>query len=147
MAFPGLGKSSLSYVWSSVKSTAGRIKDVGGQLTAATSVTRKSALDYQNFLADSLAALNTWSATPGLLAYAQNEENNPTLDLVAEYTAMKNSIVALQDWLVTNFPKDASGNLAVYSFDVNKRFADINLTAGQLTAYKSQVNTLVATIN
>ena len=45
------------------------------------------------------------------------------------------------------FPKDASNNLSVYAFDANKRFTDVNLTAGQLSAFKTQLNLLIGTIN
>ena len=146
MAFPGSGKSSLESAWSRIKSTAGAVKDKSNQLNAAVSVARKEALDYANNLADALALFDSLTATPGLLAYARTQEDNATLDLVAEYTAMRTQIVATQDWLVTNFPKDTSNNLSVYAFDVNKRYSNVNLTAGQLTAFKAQLTALAATI-
>lgn len=147
MAFPGTGSSSLATAWQQIQSTAGQIKDKCTVLNAAASITRRSALELQNFLADSLALLDTNTAKAGLLAYARNEMSNPSLDLTSEFSSMRTALVAVQDWTVTNFPKDASNNLAVYSFDGNKRFADVNLTAGQLSAFKTQINGLAATIS
>lgn len=149
MAFPGNSVTSLAGKWASIKDTSGRIKNECTTLNAAASVTRKRALDTANFLADALDALNTLTAnaaTNGLLEYARAQENNAALDLVAEYNTMRTALVAVQDWLVANFPKDASNNLVVYAFDGNKRYADVNLTAGQLSAFKSQLTTLGATI-
>lgn len=145
--FPGNGKVTLRTSWDGITEKASRVKQTASAMVAASSITRRAVLDYANSLADSLATLDAYVTTPGLLAYARNELNDATVDLAAEFTAMRTQLVATQDWMVANFPKDASNNLAVYSFDVNKRFADINLTAGQLTAFKSQLNLLIGTIN
>src|SRR5574337_352405 len=149
MAFPVNSVTSLEGRWSQIKNWTGRIKDQAVTLNNAVNITRTAVLQYQNFLADALAALNTLTAnasTNGLLEYARAQENNPTLDLVTEYNTMRTQLVAVQDWTVNNFPKDASNNLAVYVFDVNKRYGDVNLTAGQLSAYKKQLVNLAKTI-
>lgn len=148
MAFPGNSVTSLAAKWQQIKDTSGRIKNECVFLNAAAAVTRKRALDFGNFLADALALLNTLTAnatTNGLLEYARSQENNPTLDLTTEYTTMRTQLVATQDWLVANFP-NTTGELRVYTFDANKRYADINLTAGQLSSFKTQINALAATI-
>jgi hypothetical protein len=67
------------------------------------------------------------------------------VDIAAEYTAMKAQLIATQDWLVANFP-NTTGELRVYTFDANKRFADINLTAPQLSSFKTQLGSLIATV-
>lgn len=148
MAFPASGKITLRKAWDGVTNSAAIIKQTANDMVAAAAITRKKVLDYQNSLADNLAILDSYSATPGLAAYAQNELNDATINIVAEYTAMRTQIVATQDWIVANFPKDAADNLAVYSFDViNKRYTDVILTAGQLAAFKTQLGLLIATIN
>lgn len=149
MAFPGNSVTSLAGKWSSIKDASGRIKDQCTLLNAASSITRRRGLEFQNFLADSLASLDALTAgagSNGLLAYAQAQENNPSLDLVATYNAMRTQLVAAQDWMVANFP-NTTGELRVYSFDGNKRYADINLTAPQLSAFKTQLTNLAATID
>lgn len=146
MAFPSASKASLSTIWAAIKSTTGRMKDQANRKIQAASVTRMQVLEIADQLADSLAYLDVERTAPGLLAYAQNEENDPALNLVTEFATMRVQIVAVQDWIVANFPKDVSGNLITYTFDANKKRAEILLTAGQLTALKAQLTALVATI-
>lgn len=149
MAFPGTSVTSLAGKWQSIKSTSGEIKNQCVQLIAQAAITRIRGLEFANFLADSLQSLNTLTAnatTNGLLEYARAQENNASLDLVSEYNTMRTALVAAQDWLVANFP-NTTGELRVYSFDANKRFANINLTAGQLSAFKTQLTNLSNTID
>ena len=147
MAFPAEGKITLRRAWDGITSAATRIKRIANEYIAMSSITRLAVLEYARTLAESLAILDSNTATAGLLAYAQNELNDATINLSAEYTAMRTQIVATQDWIVANFPKDAVGNLVVYVFDSNKKYINVALTSGQLTACKAQLNSLVVTIN
>lgn len=146
MAFPGTSVQSLAEAWSHARQTATAIKNRADLMVNSASVTRMQVLIYLNSLADALAALAIDAAMPGLAAYAQEQQANPALNIATEYAAMRTQIIATQDWIVANFPKDASSIAAVYSFDANKRYADVNLTAGQLTAFKTQLAALSATI-
>jgi len=145
MSFPGSGTTSLAGTWANLQAAAGRVKDKSAFLAAQGSLTRRAVLEHQNYLLDIRAQMEVFAAAPGLQAYAQNEINNPSLNLATEYVAMRNAIDALLAWLVTNFP-NTSGELRVYSF-ASQRVTDINLTAPELSAYKTQLNTLVATIS
>lgn len=147
MAFPAEGKVTLRRAWDGVTQNTAQIKRIANELIAMTNITRRRALDYTNLLADVLSLLDNYTAVQGLLAYAQNELNDNTINLAVEYTTMRTQIVTMQDWIVANIPKDALGNLAVYVFDANKKYVDINLTPAQLTAYKNQLTLLTATIN
>lgn len=146
MAFPSDQTIDLQTAWTGVRREAGVVKGRAAQMSAASSVTRLQALEFANQLADSLSLLDTLAATPGLAAYAQEQVNNAQLNIASEFSAMRTQIVATQDWLVANFPKAADGALAVYAFDPSKRFANVNLTAGQVSAFKAQLNALIATI-
>lgn len=147
MAFPASGKTTLRQAWEGVTANATRIKRMAQELVAKSEITRRGVLDYENAMTDSLVTLDGYVTTQGLLAYAQNELNDNTINLSSEFTTMRAQIVATQDWIVNNFPKDALGNLAVYAFNTNKQYVDINLTAGQLTAFKTQLNALIVTID
>lgn len=149
MAFPSNSSNSLSKKWEQIRDITGRIKNKCVALNAQSSITRWAGLEFGNFLADSLALLNTLtsgSATNGLQDYARAQENILTFDLTTEYSTMRTQLVATQDWLVTNFP-NTTGELRVYTFDVNKRYADVNLTTSQLSSFKTQINALSATIS
>lgn len=146
MAFPSTSARSLTEAWSHARRVAGAIKGNAESLRAAAAVTRMELLIYLNVLADALASLTAVAATPGLAAYAQQQQNDPALDIAAEFAAMRVQLIATQNWIINNFPKDSTGNAAVYSFDANKKFADVPLTAGQLTALRAQLALLSGTI-
>lgn len=146
--FPGNSKTSIAGRWERIKNTSGQIKDKCVSLGGMANITRIAVLEFANFLADSMASLDVLTANAvadGLLDYARAQESDSGLDLVAEYNTMRTQIVATQDWMVANFPA-TSGELRVYAFDGNKRYGNINLTAGQLSAFKTQLTSLSNTI-
>lgn len=145
--FPASGVTTLAKAWNQVTSTATALKQHSVYLNNAASITRMVILNFGNTIADALERLDQYSAASGLEAYAKNELHDVTLNIAAEYTAMRTQIVALQDWIVTNFPKDTSGNLVVYYFDAGKRYVDIELTSAQLSAFKTQLKALIVLIN
>jgi len=150
MAMPSSSSNTLQMRWQRIKDTNGYVKNQCDSLIAQVTVTRRRGLEIANLLADALSALDALTVNAiasGLLAYAQAQENDPALDIPAAYSAMRTQIVATQDWLVANFPKDGSGNLAVYVFNGGKRFADVPLSAGELVAFKAQLTALAATID
>jgi len=150
MAFPSNSKFSLSYRWEAVKNVAGTLKNKCNAIAIAGTLSRKQVLDFGNYLADCVLSFDNLTANAvadGLVAYAQQQENDPGLDVVANYSAMRSAIVSAQDWLVANFPRDAANNLVVFAnFDANKRYSDIALTTQERTAFQSQVSSIAATI-
>ena len=145
--FPASGKIPLVRAWEQVIETADTVKQQSVRLRDATRISRIEVLEYCNLLADSLQRLDQYSAVSGLVEYANNELNDPTINIVTEYATMRTQIVATQDWIVSNYPKDAIGNLVVYSFGSDKRYADVYLTTAQQEAFKARLVLLIATIN
>jgi hypothetical protein len=145
MSFPSDSTTDPASAWAGARATAGRMKVTAQQFVAAGSVTRKAVLDYANSLADSLAAFDGFTAIPGIGVFAKEQTNNQNFDIAAEYSAMRTQLIATQDWIVSNFPA-TTGELRVYTFDVNKRYADVLLTAPQLSSFKTQLNSLIATV-
>jgi hypothetical protein len=145
MAFPGSGSTSLATTWANLQGAAGRVKDRSAFLSAQSTLTRRHVLEHQNYLLDIRGQMEVFAAAPGIQPYAQNEINDPSLNLATEYVAMRNAIDTLLAWGVTNFP-NTSGELRVYTF-ASQRVTDINLTGGELSAYKTQLNNLIATIS
>jgi len=140
----------LNQYLAQITGITGYIKNLCVTLLAQSAITRKAALDMANILADRLAVLDTLTAnagTNGLVAYTQAQCGNVSRDVVAEYSACRAQIAAVQSWLVANFPKDASGNLVVYGFNGASKFVDIPLSAGELSAFKTQLTNLSATID
>jgi hypothetical protein len=147
MAVPSLSHPTLEYALKSVLQYNTSIKNSAQMMLNLVQMTRKQLLDYTNSLSNDLAIQDIYAAVSGVGAYAQTQLGKPTLDIVAEYAAMRIQAVAVQDWIVSNFPKDGNGNLAVYAFDVNKRYVDVLFTTGELTAIKVQLTNLVNMID
>jgi hypothetical protein len=140
---------SLMVKWTTIRARTGRIKNDTITYNASSSVSLPSVLDFQARIVNYLSELDTLTAnatTNGLLGFAQAQENNPTLDLVGLYGTMRTQIAATITWISTNFPKDASGNAVLYTFAVDGSPQPVYLTTAQLTAFKTQITSLGATI-
>lgn len=89
------------------------------------------------------ATITSWAvaaAPPGLPAYAQAQWGSDQINVSAEFTAMRNAAVALRDWILSVFPKDAgTGAFLVSSYDLTTA-AETPLTFS--TAATAQFRTL-----
>lgn len=144
MAFPA-PSLDIAGTWQQIVGSIRRVKNTAAFYVSQPALTRIQVLDYAAKLAADLANLDSYTTVPGLQAYVREQVNDPTLDLAAEWAAVRAQIVATQDWMVSNFP-NTSWELRVYTFDASKKPVDINLTAPQLSAFKTQLNALIATI-
>jgi len=109
---------------------------------AADRVTRFVAM-----LSDSLDNLALAVAVPGLLAYAQEQLNDPTFQVVTEYTAARNEMTACRDWIVSNFPADGSGYLLYHQFGVGGRINVRMFSPAALAGLRTQLDALLATLD
>jgi hypothetical protein len=114
--------------------------------SAAGAIPASNVTDYMARVADFRDRLAVLSATPGLTEYARTQKNLPGLDVVAEYQATVAQIDATRTWIVTNFPKDAGGNLLLSKFDANGRTTTNTFTSASLAQLRTQLDTLIATI-
>lgn len=87
------------------------------------------------------ARLAQRAATPGLAAYAQEQFADPNLDIVTDYNNMHSEIVATRDWLQINIPMGTPGSF------VNNVFTPTHYPPAALSAYVTQLNQLIATID
>ena len=74
---------------------------LGGNVTATW------ALDVHTNIVNALAFMDARASLSGMPAYAQQQLGSATYDIAAEYTSMKNALVAVRDWLRTNIPSNA----------------------------------------
>ena len=91
--------------------------------------------------------LDGWTATPGIAAYAQAQENDPAYDVAAEYTTMRNAMVSARDQLISMFPKDANGFLLYQTLNANGTVSARTFTAAQLAPIVTLLNNVAATIS
>lgn len=60
------------------------------------------------------AALLEIAAIPNIAAYATEQEDDPTLDIVAEFNAMVAAIEAAATWIYQALPRDANGYVLIH---------------------------------
>lgn len=74
---------------------------LAGDITAIEAMEIVSNINRVNSLLDTLAA------TPGITVYAQDQFGNANYDVAAEYLTMKNSFIAIKDWIVSSLPTNS----------------------------------------
>ena len=89
---------------------------------------------------DKLAEIST---TPGIAAYAQEQEDDVTYDVAAEFTAMLAAIDACVNQIVADMPDDGTYILA-YSINPDGSLTPRNFTGAQLA---TTISTLTAVAN
>jgi hypothetical protein len=93
---------------------------------------------------DEMAAI---SALPGIVTYAQAQENDGSYDVVTEFTAMLNAIDALTTEINTLFPVDGSGYLLDRQFSVDGKSLDQRVfTPAQLSSLLTLIDNVTAAI-
>ena len=95
----------------------------------------------------SIAVFDSVSSLPGLAAYAQNEENDGTYDVVAEFTAMRTEAIGTRDWILTNFPTAPSGEIIKDTLESNGDITVRQFTNVETAGLQSALGLLIATIN
>jgi len=150
MAFPASqqtldsGLAEASQIANNMKASVQRLRD-----QSAVGATSRSS--YLSLLAQLGAAVNRWAAIAaisGMGAYAQNQYGSGTLNIGAEFTAMRNAAISLRDWIFTNFPKDAgSGAVLVTTVDTNGVQTALEFTSQQVSGFRTQADAFVATIS
>ena len=111
MAFPA-SNQALSDAYRTLKNLANGVRNQAISLktqSLAGPVAADKILNYLTLLNSSRAQMVNLSATPGIAVYAQEQENNPALNIVTEFNTMVAQVDATVTWIVTNFPQDANG--------------------------------------
>lgn len=149
MAFPA-SNQNLADAYRLLK---GRANDVRSQsvslraLSLAGAVGADRILNYAAMLARSKAEMATLSATPGLAAYAQAQENNVALNIVTEYNTMAAQIDATVAWIVANFPQDGAGFKLAFTMANDGTPAYRTFDTATLTGFRTTLDSLIATIS
>ncbi len=149
MAFPA-STEILSRVLDQIAQVMLQVKSGAQQIRAASlsgPIGANSVITYVGDLADQRDRLVALSAAPGLAAYAQEQYNNGSLNIAAEFTATLAAITATRDWIVTNFPKAPTTNeLKEKTFDANGRVVLNTFSTASLAGFRTQLDALIATI-
>jgi hypothetical protein len=150
MAFPSTAGSTpeaLSAAWVSAMAIAGSIKTDSQAVrdqSLAGNVGSSRILDHLTFLADQKIRLQQIAALPGIAAYAQAQTGDA--NVAAEFTAMISAMDGVRDWVIANFPV-VSTFLQAKTFQADGRTTDRQFSTAALANYRTQLDTLIATIN
>ena len=155
VAFPssnGTRQESVAAAWTRARDLAASVKTRTSALStaaAAEAISSTAILEYAMLLADVKIRLQSAASVSGIAAYAQNQIADPTFDIVSSFNDMVAAITAVQNWIVTNFPKDGNGFLLAKTFmgDNSGRTQDRTFTPAQTATLRTVLNNLVATID
>lgn len=94
-----------------------------------------------------LSQLQSYAAISGMSAYAQQQLNTPTYDVVTEFNNMIAALQAVIAWVVNNFPKEVDGFLkdtTTINSDGSRTAA--TFTSAQTSGWVTALNSFIATI-
>ena len=83
------------------------------------------------------------AAIPGIAAYAQAQFNDATYDVATEFTNMVNTINAVVNWVVTNFPKDTGGFAQAYTLAADGSRTPVTFTPAQTAGLTTALNAVI----
>jgi hypothetical protein len=147
MAFrtDGLGKA-----YSKAQSEAIRLKSYASQASAslaAATTSGNAVIQIMTTLKSSIEVFDSVSSLPGIAAYAQDDENDPAYDVVAEFTAMRNAAVSARDWIINNFPvSNPGGFLEKDTVAADGSITVRQFTPGQTAGLQTELTALANTI-
>jgi len=113
--------------------------------SAAGSINRDRLIDLQNQLNEAIVLWTQVKALSGIVAYAQDQFDDPALDVAAEFTAMVDAAVDLRDWIFNNFPTN-SGAALIKSLNISGTLTTLEFTTAQLSGFRTEADTFIATI-
>lgn len=152
MSFPATNGTTfpltLDAAWTAARTTAAQIQSQATNLNAqitAGNVSSQVLINALSYFINLNTQLSTYAGVPGIAAYAQQQVNNPSLDVAGAFTAMQNALVAVGTWIVNNFPVDSNGFLQAIKFSGgNIQWA--TFTTAQLSGLATLLTALSATI-
>lgn len=154
MTFPSSQgtKDSLDAAWDRARASAGNIKASAQNLrnkSAAGTATSEDILNTVANFAGLRDRLQKSAAVSGIAAYAQAQISDNTIDIVVEFNNLMTKIDAAISWVLTNFPKDASGFLLAIQFtaDNTGRTQFRTFTALQTSGLRAALDDLIAAID
>jgi len=150
MAFPA-SQGTLASSLQEASNIAVRLKGLAQQVrtaSAAGDTGRSIYLTLQARLAEGAARWAQIGAVPGIAAYAQEQYGNGSLDVVAEFTTMRNAVLALRDWIFNNFPKDGGSSAAlVFVYNVDGVPSELTFTSVQTIQFRVEADAFIATVS
>jgi hypothetical protein len=118
----------------------------GAAYMAANPVSANQVLQALGQVVDFIRTIDTVAAVPGIIEYAQAQKGDATLDVVAEAASMRANAIIVRDWIITNFPKDATGYLLKDTFDADGSISVRQFTSAQTVALQAALSASAAAV-
>jgi len=156
MPYPANTKTLQTWV-QDVDKQAALIKSAAQQ-QHAQSLAGTLNMDFVRRFFDLLVQTNVFfvsaATVTGIANYLNTEKQGTVADPVAEFTSMRNAVVATLDWLRTNVPAGDFGTPTV-SYKLAFNFptgnvtpsSPLTFTAAQTAGYRTVLTTLIGTIS
>ena len=147
MPFPA-SQQTLEDALSSVRHAAIKLKAQAQNLRDASAVGATGRTSYtglQKHITQTIARWDEASTVPGLAQYAKDQYDDQTLDIVAEYTAMKAAAVDLRLWIFNNIPKQGDSPL-LYDIDLAGTLTELMVNSAAAAGFRTEADALIATI-
>jgi len=112
----------------------------------ATGYNSDRLMDLVQTLAETTAAMTTAAATPGIVQYARDQEDDQSYNVAAEFTSLQALIDAAIVTITNAIPKSNPGDyLALYTLSGTNQVAR-TFTVGQMAAIKTELDGIIASI-
>lgn len=102
--------------------------------------------DIYVLLHNASAQLTSLAATPGLAAYASDQEGDPEYDVVAEFTALQATLAAALSWMGSNVPTNVTV-VAPASWPSASSLIATTFTPAQTAGLRTQLQSVVDAIS
>ena len=113
---------------------------------AANSVSANLLLQLLNELKSLIERWTEIAATPGIGAYAQDQENDPAYNVATEFTAMLNAARAARDRIIADLPKAPGGEIAIHTLAADGATSTRAFTPAQTANLRTDLAAFIATI-
>lgn len=147
MAFPTALTAAESF--GKVQATARRMQTAIQQLHDQSAAGNTAVVTYVQMINNIHGAVTLWdslAATPGLVQYARDQYNDQTLDIVAEFQAMRAAVIGLRNWIFANIPKDANDVPLLQTLNADGTLSDRTVTPAQTAGFRTQAQAVLATM-
>lgn len=115
--------------------------------SAAGPVARKSVLNLLGGLNEALTVMQAAASVQGIAAYATEQKGDPSLDIAAEFVAMRNAVIELRDWINANFPTDSeTGAALTHVYDQAGAWTALTFTTQEMSGFRTRADALLAVI-
>lgn len=137
----------LQDAYSEIKGRAWGVRAAAVAIRAAadTSVTADRILDLAAQIKSAKDFMAQRAALPGIVPFAQTQENDATYNVATEYAAMVTQMDATVAWIANNFPA-ANGYAQAVTINPDGTTTPRTFDAAQLATFRPVLDALIAAI-